>query len=246
MEKSLDELLSDDAGDSVVGPARDESGRFASKGVEPEPEQETPVEEPEAGPPPAEPDKLPQEEYAVVRKIRDENKALKDQLDQLSRQIQAVQQPTEPQPEPPTLWEDENAWGGNLVNQAVQQSSYASKLQMSEMLAAQAIPDFQEVWEPMNRFLIENPAVAQKAASERHPWAFAYKAYKNAAVIQELAVTDIDSLKAKLREEVMAEFQAQAPAARPGLPPTLSTERSSGSRTGPAWSGPKSMDDLLG
>ena len=250
MEKSLDELLGGDAPEPIDMPEaeapteapepaveaqpRDESGRFASKGVEPQETADT-VPPTDKG--------LPEDVYKPLRAVRDENKQLKDALEALQSQIASLQQPKEPEVIP-TIWDDEQAALAHNRQQAVYEAAFQSRLQTSEMLAAQSFPDFAEVWEPMNQFLTENPAIIKKAMEDRHPWAFAYKAYKNASVIQELAVTDVESLKAKLREELMAEMQSQAPA-RPSVPPTLANERNVGTRTGPAWSGPKSLDELL-
>lgn len=212
---------------------RDESGKFAAKGVEP-------VEEPEAGPPPA--DKLPQSEYKALREEREKRQSLESQLEQLRREIQQQQEPPAP---PPTLWEDENAWGGQLVSTAVQQAAYQSKLQMSEMLMAEQVEDFAEIKQQLVEFVGANPALNQQVAESQHPWRTAYQAFKNQQTMQELGATDLSSLEAKIREKIMAELQGQVPA-KPNIPQSLSTKRNVGSRSGPAWAGPKSLDELLG
>ena len=250
VRKSLDDILDGNDEPEVIeaqetvadeqpeGQPRDESGKFASKGVEPAPEQE-------AVPPTA--DKLPKDVYEPLKAIRDENKSLKDRLEAMQQQFMAMQQPKEPPAPPPSIWEDDQAWqqhfGGQVVSQAVQQATYQSKLATSEIMARQAFDDFGDTWEPMNRWLESNPTVAQQAAADAHPWGYAYRAFKNQQTMQELGATDIETLKAKLREEMMAEMQAQKPAA---IPPSLSTQRSVGARTGPAWSGPTPLSDILG
>jgi hypothetical protein len=110
-------------------------------------------------------------------------------------------------------------------------------------MARQAFNDFGDAWEPMNRWLESNPTVAQQASADAHPWGYAYRAFKNQQTMQELGATDMETLKAKLREELMAEAQAQKPAV---IPPSLSTQRSVGARSGPAWSGPTPLSDILG
>ena len=130
--KSLDDILDgNDEPEVMAEPQpeqteerpRDESGRFAPKGVEPQ--QEEPVAE--AVPPTA--DRLPKDVYEPLKAVRDENNALKEQLETLAKQIQANQQPPAP---PPSIWEDDQAWqqhfGGQVVSQAVQQATYQSKL----------------------------------------------------------------------------------------------------------------------
>jgi len=244
--KSLDDILDgNDEPEVMAEPQpeqteerpRDESGRFAPKGVEPQ--QEEPVAE--AVPPTA--DRLPKDVYEPLKAVRDENKALKEQLETLAKQIQANQQPPAP---PPSIWEDDQAWqqhfGGQVVSQAVQQATYQSKLATSEIMARQAFNDFGDVWEPMNQWLQTNPTVAQQASADAHPWGYAYRAFKNQQTMTELGATDLDTLRAKLREELMAEMQASKPAA---IPPSLSNQRSVGARSGPAWSGPTPLSDLL-
>lgn len=215
-------------------PARDEKGRFAPKGVD-------------EGVPPT-PDKLPQEEFKALKDERTKRQTLESEVAALRQQLQQLQNPPAP---PPSIWEDEQGafqhFGGQVVNTAVEQARHMSRLETSEMLAAEAFPDFKEVWEPMNAFLSENPVIAQKANADRHPWAYAYRAYKNATTMQELGATDLDALKSKLREELLAEMQAQQPAqpSPPQIPVSISNERNVGQRAGPAWSGPRSLSELL-
>jgi hypothetical protein len=259
MDRSLDDLLNGDVEAEEVavpetqeeipaepapeeaseGPQRDENGRFVStKGVEPEAE------------PPSAPDHLPQDVYEPLKAVRNENKALKEQLEALTRQIQAVQQPQEPPAPPPSIWEDEEGWqqqfGSQVVTQAVQQATLNAKLDMSEMMVRQANPDFEEVKAEFLALAEQNPELRQQALSDPHPWNKAYQIAKNARTMRELGATDVATLEARLREQIMAELQGQAPARPMAAPPTLTTERSVGSRTGPAWAGPKSLSDLLG
>jgi hypothetical protein len=91
----------------------------------------------------------------------------------------------------------------------------------------------------------ENPVLQQQALSDPHPWQKAYQIAKNARAMQELGATDIQTLEAKLREQIMAEMQATPPVEAPRIPPSLSTTRSVSSRNGPAWSGPPALGDIL-
>lgn len=237
----LDDLLSGDEPAHVEETAaqpRDEHGRFAPTGVE-EPEQETPAEA--QSEPPS--DKLPTETFKGLKEEREKRQELQRQLDELRNQINS--QPKEPPAPPPSMWEDEQAWQQHFGSQIAQQASFNAKLDMSEMLARQSNPDFDEVKAEFLRMAESNPALAQQALGDPHPWDKAYKIAKNARAMTELGATDLDSLKAKIREELEAEMRAQTPAA-PGLPPTLSTERNVGSRGGPAWGGPRPLSELLG
>ena len=213
---------------------RDDSGKFAAK----EPK------ETEAEPPSA----LPKDVYEPLRAVRDENKSLKEQLEALRREITQQQQPKEPEAPPPSLWEDDQAWqqhfGGQVVNTAVQQAAYQNKLSTSEFYARKNIEGFDKEWEPLNKWLTENPTVAQQAAADYDPWGYAFRAYKNQQTMQELGATDLNQLKAQIRAELEAELASQKPAV-PNIPPSLSTQRSVSGRTGPAWTGPKPLNELL-
>lgn len=243
----LDELLNDaPAAEPVVeqpvveepvveaGQPRDEHGRFAPKGVN------------ESAPPA--PDKLPQDVYEPLKAVRSENQALKDKLAQLEQAIQAQQNPPEP---PPSVFEDEQAWqqhfGGQVVQTAVQQATLNARLDMSEMMVRQSQPDFDDMKQVFMSLAENNPALAQQALADPHPWHKAYQIAKNHKTMQELGATDIDTLKKQIREQVMAEIQANVPpVAKPVIPPTLSAEQNVGGRTGPAWTGPKPLNELLG
>lgn len=245
--QSLDSMLNDEPEDTVEveqteavsetpeqteeapsGPARDETGRFAAK---------TGVDDPV---PPT--DKLPQEDYKAIREEREKRQTLERELEALKQQFQ--QQTQEPAAPAPSVWEDENAWGGHLVNTAVQQATTNARLDMSEMMVRQANPDFEEVKAQFLDMAKENPSLAQQALADAHPWNKAYQMAKNHSAMQELGAVNVADLEAKLREKIMAETQQGQPPAQ-GLPPSLTGERNVGARSGPAWSGPASLSDLL-
>lgn len=235
--KSLDDILDGNDEPEVV-----EQPQEPETGVEPEPEGE-PDGQPEAVPPTA--NKLPQDVYEPLKAVRSENQQLKEQLEALRQEIQQKEQkPPEPAPD---LWENTEGWqnhfGGQVVNQAVQAASYENKLSTSEFYARKNIEGFEQAWGELNKWLSDNPAIAQQAAADYDPWGFAYRQYNNAKTIQELGATDVATLEQQLREKIMAEMQANVPAT---VPPSLSTKRNVGSRSGPAWAGPKSLDELLG
>jgi hypothetical protein len=214
---------------------RDETGKFAAKttGVE--------ADEPQSEPPS---DKLPPETFKGLKEEREKRQNLERELEALRQQIQAVQQPQEPPAPPPTIWEDEQGWQQHFGNAVTAQASMNARLDMSEMLASQN-HDFDEMKAKFVEMMSQNPALQQQALQAKHPWEKAYQIAKNAKTMEELGATDLDTLKAKLREELLAEAQVQVPVTA-GLPPSLTSARNVGARTGPAWSGPKSLDELLG
>lgn len=249
METPLEELLNDTPADPIPeaetpqdnGQPRDEHGKFAAK----EMGDPAPAIEPTADQVPPTSEGLPPETFKGLKEEREKRQNLERELQTLRDQLQSLQQPIEPPAPPPSVWEDENAYGGHIVNTAVQQATFNAKLDMSEMMVRQANPDFEDMKAKFLQLADMNPSLRQQALADPHPWNKAYQIAKNAAMVEELGTTDIGALKAKLREELMAEMQAQPPA-RPGVPPSLTTERNVGSRSGPGWSGPKSLSELLG
>jgi hypothetical protein len=212
------------------GPVRDDQGRFAPKGVE-------------ESAPPAPTGQLPQEEFKALKEERTKRQNLERELAEIRAQLSA-----QPQTPPPSIWEDEQGWqqnfGSQVVSAAVQQATVNAKLDMSEMMARQANPDFDEMKAEFLALADQNPTLAQQALSDPHPWHKAYQIAKTHRTMTEVGATDVDALRAKIREELMAEMAAPTQS-RPTLPPTLSGERSVASRGGPAWTGPRSLGDLL-
>lgn len=202
---------------------RDEHGRFAKTGED-------------SGSPPQHEEKLDHAAIIGERRRRQEAEA---RAATLEAQLQAYQSP------PPSVFEDEAGFASNLQSQAVQQAvseaTYQSHLNMSEMMVRQANPDFEAVKAEFLALAAENPTLAQQALADPHPWNKAYQIAKNHKTMQDLGTLNIDDLKAKLRAEILAEVQTPAP--RQGIP-SLTTERSVGARTGPAFSMP-TLDDFL-
>lgn len=215
------------------GPVRDEAGRFAAKsGVE------------DAGPPP---DKLPQDDYKAIREEREKRQALQAELEALKQQFQQSQAPKAPPAPPPSIWEDEQGWQQHQQQVILSQADQLSRINASEMAARSTHADFQEMYDLFNSMAGQNPAVVQQAMADPHPWNAAYKIAKNYKTVQEIGAVDLADLEAKMRERLMAEMQQQAPmpTAAPSVPVSLTGERNVGSRSGPAWSGPTSLSDLL-
>lgn len=241
---SLDDILNDEPIEAVeqaepepqpepepVEQPRDETGRFVPKG------------ETSASPAPVTEPELDHKAIVAERRRRQE---AEERARALEAQLQAVQNPPAPAP---SLWEDEQGWqqhfGSQVVSTAVQQATLNAKLDMSEMMVRQANPDFEEAKAEFLALAQDNPQLVQQALADPHPWNKAYQIAKTHRTMREVGATDVETLKAKLREELMAEMQAQAPV-RSSLPPSLTTERNVGSRTGPAWNGPRPLSDLLG
>lgn len=242
--KSLDEILDDDEGevvDTTPEPEPSEPEATEPKGVEPEPEKEPEPEPPSGG--------LPKDVYEPLKAVRSENQQLKDQLEALRKEAEARQQPKEPEAPPPSIWEDDQAWeqhfSGQLVSKAVQAATNNSRLQMSEMMMAQQHEDFPQIKDKLMEFVGNNPVINQQVAESQHPWSTAYNAWKNHETMQQLGATDLETLREQIRQEELAKLQEELPAPKQSAPKTLASKRSVASRGGPAWNGPRSLDELL-
>ena len=71
---------------------------------------------------------------------------------------------------------------------------------MSEMMVRQANPDFEDVKAEFLALAQQNPDLTRQALADPHPWSKAYQIAKNHKTMTELGATDLDTLKAKLRE----------------------------------------------
>ena len=244
---SLNDILNDDLEPELVetpdldavqddATPRDEHGRFAAK---------TGVDEQETADPVAPTDRLPKEEFKGLKEEREKRQRLEAELEALKQQFAANQ---EPAPLPPSIWEDDQGALQHVKNEAittaVQQANFNAKLDMSEMMVRQANADFDEVKADFLALAQANPTLVQQALADPHPWNKAYQIAKNHKAMQELGAVNIDDLKAKMREELMAEMQASAPVVQ-SLPPTLAGERNVAPRSGPAWAGPRPLSELL-
>lgn len=240
---SLDELLNSEPQMEPEAPEpekaerpRDEHGRFAT-GVEPQPETEA-----ETVPPT---DQLPPETFKGLKDEREKRQTLERELEALKLQMQQFQQQTqEPPAPPPSLWEDEQGWQQHMQRQVLAQADQLSRINASEMAARTQNPDFQEMYDLFNDMAAQNPQLVTQAMSDPHPWGKAYQIAKSYKSMQELGAVDVNDLREKLKAEIMAEIGGQTPV-RPAIPATLTGERSVASRSGPAWSGPTPLGDLL-
>lgn len=217
------------------GPQRDDKGRFAAKGVEPEETQGTV--------PPT--DKLPKEDYKAIREEREKRQAAEARLAALEQQLQSLQAPQEPPAPPPSLWEDEQGWGNHVVGQAVEASAFQAKLSASEIAMLQATTDFADLKPQVYEFVGQNPAVNQQVATSAHPWKTAYDAFKKHQTMQELGAVDLADLEAKIEARIREELAAQQPGpAAVAIPTSLADAQSA--RVAGQGVAPMTLDDILG
>lgn len=224
---------------------------------EPEPQEpaqaEPAAQEPaqaEAAPPAAAPEKtVPLTALEAERQQRQDWKSkalrLEGELAAYQRQQQAQQSQYEPEPVDPLA--------------AVQNQVLNERFNMSEMIARRDYQDLDEKFEIFQKAAQSNPALAAQLQRQQHPWDWMYKEAQKIQLMSEIGDNPA-SYREKLKAELLAELgqqQAQAPASAPAaaapaaapaaqIPQSLATARSAGARTAPAWSGPSSLDSILG
>lgn len=262
--QSLDELLGSEAPQEVQEEAeqpqidrpRDEHGRFLPKQTgeeepapQPEPESVTPTPE-------AEPERIP---IAALKDERSKRQQLEQRLqeyEQYFAQLQAQPQQQQPQEEP-DMFADPEGFKAHLAAQiradllrevqpTIQQSQLMGRAEVSEMLARQKYEDYDAIVDGhFKEALSANPFLLNQLQQAPDPATFAYNAGKQWAAAKSYgseAAPSKEDLKAQLREEIMTELGLN----RPQVPTTMAGDRSVGARTGPGWTGPKSLGDILG
>ena len=267
--KGIDELLNDEPVEEVAteqpepeaseepkaeaeGQPRGPDGKFAPKqtGVEEEPKE---TEEPKAEPPSA--DQLPRDVYEPLKAVRNENRELKQQLEAIQQQL-ARQQP-QPQPqaqanEPPVdFWDDPQGFlakqfdqFGQSMMQRFQQQQQVERIEASEAAAKAKHPDYDDAFRAFQQAAMANPALVQQMTAANDPAEFAYAKGKSALELERYGSVD-ELLKAE-RAKWEEELKAAVPQPKPSFPQTTAADGSVASRSGPAWSGPPSINDILG
>jgi hypothetical protein len=268
MGKTIDEMLTDapaeapvaeeqaqpevqtEAGPETAERPRGPDGKFISKetGVE---TQEPPVAEPEPVPPTEQTNQLPPAEYAALkdeRRKRQEAEARAQAIEAHYAQLSRQQQPQQP---PVDFWDDPQSFMdqrfSSMTEQLFQQWEQRQQVQRinaSEEAARAKYADYSDAYSAFEHAVRLNPMLATELAQAPDPGEFAYRKGKTALEIQR--VGSIDELRAQIRAEVEAEARAAIAPAKPVLPSTTAADTSIGARSGPAWSGPRPIDQLLG
>ena len=258
---SLDDILNSEPTQEVeqppetIGQPRDESGRFAPKD---QGEDAEAVEVAAEGAPPApeqEPGHIPIAALKDERTKRQDAEAKLAQYEQYFNQLQAPQQQEAPQgveldPETQAFVDLVRQQVTAEVMQNVQQYTTNAGLmergRVSEMLARTKYQDYDEVVENFKLAAGENQFLLQELMKAEDPAEYAYRAGKQVAEARKYGSTEPvsrEQIEAEIREKIMAEIGMSN---RPQAPTTLASERSVGSRSGPAWSGPTALGDILG
>ncbi|MEN3973108.1 hypothetical protein WJS89_10550 [Sphingomicrobium sp. XHP0235] len=251
METNLDDILNDkepeveeqqpeaEVSTEAEARARDENGRFAKQETEVKEEQEEPAE---PGPSP----ELSVEERGQMAALKAE-RAKRQQLEaELERMQQHFRQQAPQQGQKPDFWDDPDAYleqrfqqlAPTLMQQMEQQQTIR-KVDQSEQAFRAEHPDFDEKLAVFQQQA--TPQLIQQMAASENPAQFAYERGRTALELQ--SVGSIDALKQQIRAELEAELKAQVP--QPRLPTSTAQDASVGTRKGPEWSGPTSLESIL-
>jgi hypothetical protein len=258
---SLSDILSGDEPTSEPeaqqGRPRDEHGRFAPVNPPQDEEQGDIAAQPQQeGPPPSEPepDHIPiaalKDERSKRQRIEQEHRQALERLQQYEAYFQQANQQPEPGVDPE---QDPLEWITQQVAQQVlsqvqpqtQQQQLMMRGYVSEQFARQKWPDYDDKAEVFKQEAERNPFLYRELMNADDPASYIYTAANNIVAARTYGTTAPPSeaeIEARLREKIMAEIGIN----RPSVPTSLASAQSRGSRSGPAWSGPAPLSDLLG
>jgi hypothetical protein len=199
-----------------------------------EPEANTPDPEPAPEPAP-EPTMVP---VAVVQELRNELRALK------------AAQPQPPETPAPDFYEDPQGAVRHQM-QPIQNEVLNMRLDMSQAMAEQqfGVDVVQKATDALAAAAQTNPGIAQSVMQAKSPYHEVVKWHQQQQVSAEIG-SDPDAWKAKEREKIRAELQAEmvteaarAKAAQPA--PSMANANGVGGGAQNTFAGPTPLDDLL-
>lgn len=250
--KSLDELMSDDEvvetdQAETIGQNRDESGRFAAKDTgekEDDPEGESDAVTPTAE---QESSHIPiaalKDERTKRQQLEAERQQLAERLQQYETYFQQLQNGGQQEEEPDPIQLIAQQVMSQLQPQQEMQM-LTQKVEFAEALARQKWVDYDDKVEHFKEAAKTNPFLIQELKSAANPAEYAYNVANQILEAkqygQQPSREEIEAqMRAKIMEELGMSVQSKAPT-------TLANTRSVGSRSGPAWSGPTPLGDMLG
>jgi hypothetical protein len=199
--------------------------------------------------PPAPQDEPGNIPIAALKDERSKRQELERKLAELEQRLsQPAPQPA--QEGPPDRWEDPEGYDRWLIAQATSQASQAAdqrfvvqRIQTSAEEAKAKYPDYLDKKSVFEQMAQVNPMLLEEMVRHPNPAQYAYDVARTQIELQQYGgLEGLIEARIKAREaEAMQGLQQQLPSA----PPTISADRSVGARSGPAWSGPRSIDDLL-
>lgn len=222
--------------------AADLSAILADDQSSPAPQQEQTAEAPKAEEPKTDPEVKPEAKPAAeqpfwyrkqIEKERKERQRLERELEQ-ARQAQPQPQLPDPRQDPMSYYETMRVM---------------DRLERSEDRFIDKHGE-QEL-EAVKDWLATRPDIEAWAIQQRHPWGAAFQQYQREKLSAEIGDDPNawrEKERARLREELAAEFAASAPpmAQRPNIPAPASGQRSAAPRNGPGFAGPTPLNSIIG
>jgi hypothetical protein len=260
-ETPLDQILNEEPTEEIIEEApeetperpRDEHGRFKSKEETGE-EEAAPAQEaePESVTPTQEEQRVP---IAALKDERQKRQELERQLSEVHNYLAQLQAPQQQQQQIPDMFEDPDGFKAHLAEQiraqltqelqpAIQHGQTLTRAEVSEMLARQKYEDYDATVEVFKEAMATNPFLLTQLQQAPDPATFAYNAgkqWQQAKSFGTEAPISREQIEAEIRDKIMAELNL-----RPTAPSTIAGERSVGTRTGPAWTGPTPLGQILG
>lgn len=254
MDDDLNDILADEA-EATAAP----NGAGASPAEATGASAGDDIASPDDGPPPSfgqeEPGHIP---LAALRDERQKRQQLEARLEQYETYFSRLQQQAQQPQAMPDMHEDPGgytAWiTGQVrdhvmreVQQAGERFGSTTRAEISELLARQKFEDYDQKIEIFKQAMIENPFLIDQVRRAPDPASFAYRAagqYLEAKQYGSPEASSRGAIEAEIRQQIMSELGLSSSASA-RAPSSLASERSIGSRSGPAWSGPTALGDIL-
>jgi hypothetical protein len=191
------------------------------------------------------------------QEVEREKARLEGEIAALRRQMQ---QPPAPQQQPQTP-EDPDAefytagpgkfW--QTREQAIEAKIKAQAFEVDRRAMRRTTKDYGEAEAAFEKAVQNDPSLVAAFRASDDPVGFIYEEGKKRLRLQQLGATSIEDLEAKIRAQVVAELEGKQPEAepeptkpaRPPIPKSHAGSRGSGAGIPQAWSGPRSIKDIL-
>ena len=181
----------------------------------------------------------------------------RQQFQQMQHWLIAQQQAQQPKPQAPDFWEAPENAIDYRVRQEVEPIKGLLAKQREEFSMLQAVDKYGQetvdmAFVDLRQKIATDPAGSaadyQRIMASPHPYGALVDWHKKQQALAEIG-SDPAAYKEKLKAELLAELQQQPAAAQApamgSLPTNFATARNVGTRSGPAWSGPQTINDIF-
>ena len=184
---------------------------------------------------------------AAVLDERRKRQALEAELQQLKQGQQPAGETEKPD------WYGDPEKAAQAMQQQLSQQAFNTKLELSQDMMRGQHEDYDELETEFADLAKQDPRLVQEMLQAPNPARFAYDTAKKAR--EYTAMKDVDSYKAKLRQEVEAELRKELEAEqqqkaekqqrkRDAIDPSLASSTSNGLKSDD-YAGPTPLDDIL-